>query len=227
MKLLSINKDITHDKLDITFITESELASCHTLKTYNFIIINGGDGTIRRVIKTLHTIEHNAKFILNPTGSFNVVAKLHKVPKLNVVLDALSKGTTLPSKKHIYYSLNKEIFLYSAGNMGDLQHILLSETLRFGILKHGIAKYALALLFLFPIHLVMTPFMLLSSKKFFIFTPASFIGKFGNLYGKVNQEIHIDLENRYNLIELDGDVILMKKAQLEIKPAGNIEVIVR
>jgi hypothetical protein len=227
MKLLSINKDLTYDGLDITFITESELASCHTINTYNYIIINGGDGTIRRVIKTLHTMEHNAKFILNPTGSFNVVAKLHKVPKLDVVLEALSIDTVLPSRKHTYYNLNKEIFLFSAGNMGDLQHIFLSETLRFGILKKGIAKYALAVLFLLPVHLVMTPFMLLSSKKFFIFTPASFMGKFGSFYGKVSKEITIDLENGYNLIELDGDVVFIQKALLDIKPAGNIEVIVR
>jgi len=226
MKLLSINQDLIHDELDITFITESELTSCSSLTKYDYIIIHGGDGTIRRVIRTLHTREHNAKFILNPTGSFNVIAKLHKVPKLRKVLDTLANYHQPKTQSHRYYTLNKEVFLFSAGNMGDLQHIFLSETLRFGLLKKGIAKYILAGLFLFPVHLIMTPFMLLSSKRFFIFTPASFIGKFGSFYGKIEEKISINLDNHYNHIELDGDVLTIEESILEIEPAGSIEIVI-
>jgi len=227
MKLLSINQDLTYDGLDITFITESELVSYPSLTEYHYIIIHGGDGTIRRVIRTLHTREHNAKFILNPTGSFNVIAKLHRVPKLNAVLEALLNDKELKSNTQKYYALNDEIFLFSAGNMGDLQHIFLSETLRFGIIKKGIAKYILAGLFLLPVHLIMTPFMLLSPRRFFVFTPASFIGKFGSFYGKVTDTITIDLENGYNLIELDGDVVTVEESMLEIKVAGSVEIVTK
>ncbi|HFQ62356.1 MAG TPA: hypothetical protein ENK39_08705 [Epsilonproteobacteria bacterium] len=224
MRILSIGKTIEHERLDIRNINESDLATVQDIQHFSYIIINGGDGTIRRVVKTLHTMQHNAKFILNPIGSFNVIAKLHKVPKLNILLDALVNDTLLKSQKQQYYSLNDEIFLFSAGNMGDLQHVFLSETLRFGILKKGIAKYILAILFLLPVHLIMTPFMLLSKRRFFIFTPASFISQFGSFYGKV-KKMQIDLDNSYNHIELDGDVVTIEKPLLNIKPAGYIEII--
>ena len=226
MKILSINKEIVDDTLNIININESDLTMLSNITSFNYIIINGGDGTIRRVVKTLHDIKHSAKFILNPTGSFNVIAKLHRVPKLEKILSTLAKGTSPKSQKHDYFTVNHEIFLFSAGNMGDLQHIFLSETLRFGILKKGMAKYILAGLFLLPVHLIMTPFKLLSPRRFFIFTPASFIGKFGSFYGRVEKEITIDLENTYNLIELDGDVVTIEESILHIKPAGYIQVII-
>ena len=225
MRILSINKVIEHDTLLITNITESALSTQPNMKDFKYIIINGGDGTIRRVVKILHSIKHNASIILNPTGSFNVIAKLHRVPSLDTVLQALSKGKTLTTQAQKYYSLNEEMFLFSAGNMGDLQHIFLSETLRFGILKHGMFKYFLAGLFLLPVHLIMTPFMLMSKRKFFIFTPAKFIPKFGSFYGEV-KEMEIDLDNSFNHIELDGDVVTIKEQILQINPAGNIDIVV-
>ena len=226
MKILSINSVINHNNLSITSISESELSTLADLESYSYIIINGGDGTIRRVIKILHNLTHHLKFILNPTGSFNVIAKLHSVPKFDSILTILTEGKTPKTDTHNYYTLNKEVFLFSAGNMGDLQHIFLSETLRFGLLKKGIAKYLLAGIFLFPVHLIMTPFMLLSPRRFFIFLPASFISKLGSFYGRVDKNITIDLENAYNLIELDGDVVTIEESKLEIKPAGFIEIIV-
>ena len=225
MHILSIGKTIKHEALDIKNIMESHLATLQDIASYDYIIINGGDGTIRRVVKTLHTMKHNAKFILNPTGSFNVIAKLHQVPKLSTVLATLASNASLPSEQHHYFSLNDEMFLFSAGNMGDLQHIFLSETLRFGILEKGILKYLLAVLFLLPVHLIMTPFMLLSSRRFFIFTPANFIPKFGSFYGQV-KEMEIDLQNSYNHIELDGDVVTVTESILKIKPVGDIDIVV-
>ena len=224
MRILSIGKTFQHDGLDITSIEPSELRTDHDIGSYDYIIISGGDGTIRRVIKTLKNVDHTATFILNPIGSFNVVAKLHKVPRLEKVLDALSNSYTLPTQKHHYYSLNDEIFLFSAGNMGDLQHIFLSETLRFGLLKNNMGKYILALFFLLPVHLIMTPFMLLSSNRFFIFTPLSFIKKFGSFYGEV-KEMTIELENSFNHIELDGDIVTIHDNHLQIKPAGSIQIV--
>ncbi len=225
MRILSIGKTIEYEALNITYITEADLATHQDIALYDYIIINGGDGTIRRVVKTLHTMKHNAKFILNPTGSFNVIAKLHRVPKLDNVLQKLAQNELPQTEQHQYNSLNDEMFLFSAGNMGDLQHIFLAETLRFGILKKGILKYLLAVLFLLPVHLIMTPFMLLSPRRFFIFTPASFIKKLGSFYGQV-KEMEIDLQNSYNLIELDGDVVTVEESILKIKPAGFIEIVI-
>lgn len=226
MRILSIGKTLKHDTLNITFIEASALQTHPDIETYDYIIISGGDGSIRRVIKTLQNIPHSATFILNPTGSFNVVAKLHKVPKVEQILNALVNGETPSSQKHAYYTLNEEVFLFSAGNMGDLQHILLAETLRFGLLKHGILKYILALLFLLPLHIILSPFMLLSKSRFFIFTPMPFIKKFGSFYAEV-EEMTINLESHYNHIELDGDIITIEESILHIKPAGSIDIVIK
>ncbi|SFV71281.1 hypothetical protein MNB_SV-13-1515 [hydrothermal vent metagenome] len=224
MHLLSIGKTITHETLSITSIEESMLPTHQEIEKYHYIIIHGGDGTIRRIVTILHQKKYQAKIILNPTGSFNVIAKLHRVPKLESVLNTLLNQQTLPTKTYPYASLNQEIFLFSAGNMGDLQHIFLAETLRFGILKKGMAKYMLSIFFLFPLHLIMTPFMLLSPRRFFIFTPMPFIKKVGSFYGEV-KAITINLKNNYNLIELDGDIVTIQASILEIKPAGEIEIV--
>ena len=226
MKILSIGKALQHTKLDIISIDLTSLASLQSIETYDYIIINGGDGTIRRVLKQIHHLSL-PPFILNPTGSFNVIAKMHRVPKIENVLDSLANQQIPDTQTQKIYGLNNEVFLFSAGNMGDLQHIFVSETLRFGILKNGIAKYILAVLFLFPIHFIMTPFMLLSPKRFFIFTPASFISKFGSFYGKVDTPISIDLENGYNLIELDGDVVTIEESVFQIKCLSTAEIVVQ
>ena len=224
MKILSIGKTLHHDKLDITSIEASSLHEHHNIETYTYVIINGGDGTIRRVLNQLHNLDNKPTFILNPTGSFNVVAKIHRAPKIEKVLYALANRETLHTQKHHLFKLNDELFLFSAGNMGDLQHIFLSETLRFGLLKHGILKYILAVILLIPAHVIMTPFMLMSKNRFFIFTPLRFIKKFGSFYGEVN-DITIDLENDYNMLELDGDIITIKGRYLHIKQAGSVSVV--
>ncbi len=224
MKVLSIGKTLDHDGLDITSIDTSSLPEHHDIQLYEYIIINGGDGTIRRVLKQLHNLDHIPIFILNPTGSFNVVAKIHRAPKIEKVLDALANGETPKTQKHHLFKLNDEIFLFSAGNMGDLQHIFLSETLRFGLLKHGMLKYILAVILLIPAHVIMTPFMLMSKSRFFIFTPARFIKKFGSFYGEV-KDINIDLENEYNMLELDGDIVTVHGKHLHIKQAGSVPVV--
>ena len=224
MRILSIGKTLQHKTLHITSIKLSALAKHPEIEGYDYIIISGGDGSIRRVVKALKGIPHSFKFILNPIGSFNVIAKLHKVPKIEAVLNRLANKETLQTQKHSYYSLNNEVFLFSAGNMGDLQHIFLAESLRFGLLKNNMSKYILSILFLLPAHLIMTPFMLLSTNRFFIFTPLSFIKKFGSFYGEV-KEMTITLENTYNHIELDGDIVTIEDNLLHIKPAGYIQII--
>ena len=224
MKILSIGKVLHHDKLDITSIDSSSLPEHHDIEMYKYIVINGGDGTIRRVLKQLHTLKNMPIFILNPTGSFNVIAKIHKVPKIETVLETLAEGKKLKTQKHHIFKLNDELFLFSAGNMGDLQHIFLSETLRFGIIKNGIFKYLLAVTLLLPAHIIMTPFMLMSKNRFFIFTPARFIKKFGSFYGEV-KELTIDLENEYNMLELDGDIITVHGRHLHIREAGNVTIV--
>ena len=224
MKILSIGKTIHHSGLDITSVDSLSIEKYHDIKVYKYIIINGGDGTIRRVIKQLHNLNYTPILILNPIGSFNVVAKLNRIPKIESVLENILNKKDLKTKMQNFYKLNNEVFLFSAGNMGDLQHIFLSETLRFGILKHGIVKYILSVIFLFPIHIMATPFMLLSKNRFFIFTPLCFIKKLGSFYGEV-KDITIDLENEYNILELDGDIVTIYDRYLHINQIGSIRIV--
>jgi len=225
MKLLSIGKPFSYKGLDIHSIDTHALSTLSTLTPYHYIIIHGGDGTIRRVLKHLHThYTELPPFILNPTGSFNVIAKLYRVPTLDSLLAMLALGKEPHTQTHTFYQMNEEVFLFSAGNMGDLQHIFLSETLRFGWLRQGITKYLLATLFLLPVHLIMTPFMLMSKTRFFIFTPLHFIPKFGTFYGSV-KKIDIDLNNTYNMLELDGDLVIIKERYLHIREAGTLHIV--
>ncbi len=224
MKILSIGKEIRYKNLDITSIEESELTSQENLDIYDYVIINGGDGTIRRVLRHLHNLNFIPRFILNPVGSFNVVAKIHRIPRIESVLQKLADNEEIQIEKHHLFRLNDDLFLFSAGNMGDLQHIFLSETFRFGWLEKGIGRYILALLFLLPAHIVMTPFMLLSKRRFFIFTPMRFIKKFGSFYGEVN-DFSIDLLNEYNMLELDGDIVVVHGAHITITRAGNVPIV--
>ncbi len=219
MKILAFGREVKYSGLDISCEVDGEIGS------YDYIIISGGDGTIRRTLKLLYKEPTIPPIIINPTGSFNVIAKLHRVSSLDRILEKIANSRDIVTKSHQFYTLNSELFLFSAGNMGDLQHILLSETLRFGFLYGGIFKYILALVFLLPIHIVMTPFMLLSSQRFFIFTPFSMISRIGSFYGRV-ESIDIDLQNHYNLIELDGDVVMIEQSKLSIQRAGVIDIVV-
>ena len=223
MHILSINQELSHPNLKIHSISLSQLSQIKEIEKYDYIVLSGGDGTIRRTVKTLQDKSLNACFILNPSGSFNVIAKQHSVPQVTAILEQIAKGNDIQHKTQAYHSLNDEIFLFSAGNMGDLQHIFLAENLRFGWLKKGMFKYVLAVIFLLPFHLLMTPVMLLNSQKFFIFTPLHFIKKFGTFYGKVNT-MEIDLKNDYNIIELDGDLVTIPSAILKIKEEGHIKI---
>ncbi len=224
MRFLCIGEPLEYPGLNIMYTKVEELLAYPDIHLIDYLIISEGDGTLRRVVKALQHKGLTAKYILNPTGSFNVISKLHRTPKATTILRALASGDTVQTQIQAYYSLNDEVFLFSAGNMGDLQHIFLAETLRFGLLSNGMAKYLLSILFLLPFHLLMTPLMLLSSERFFIFTPASFITKFGNFYGKV-KEIDIKLGSTYNHIELDGDIVTIKEDIIHIRPAGSIEIV--
>ena len=225
MRILSIGKEIEHPTLAIDSIRTLDEINDWEAFCYDYVIIHGGDGTIRRVVHRLHRLDNLPTFILNPVGSFNVVAKIHRAPKIEDILQTLAEGKRPASRKHHLFLLNDECFLFSAGNMGDLQHIFISETLRFGLLKHGMAKYLLATLLLLPAHLLMTPFMLMSKRRFFIFTPLRAIGRIGSFYGEVPRSLTIDLENEYNFIELDGDVTLIKERFLHIREGGSVKVV--
>jgi len=221
IKIASINKNIQHQSLTIDTIDTTD-----DMSGYDYVIISGGDGAIRRAIKSLKDYEQIPKIIINPIGSFNVIAKTHRPRSLQTILDSIASNTPLQTKRQKIYTLNDEIFLFSAGNMGDLQHKFISETIRIGWLKNGAYKYIITFLFLLPMHIILTPFMLFSQRKFFVFTPLSFINKFGSFYGTIDNPIKIDLQNSYNFIELDGDIVTIYDEVIEIAYLRDIEIVV-
>jgi hypothetical protein len=227
-KILSINGVFKDDRFDIIDVSILQIETLDSIDEYNYLIITGGDGAIRRTLKCI-----NEKFgllntpfvILNPTGSFNVVSKYYKVESFKSIIERIAKNqeskiTTVP-----IYAIDKKIFLFSAGNSGDVAHIFISEVLRFGYLQSGALRYILAVAIMLPFHLLVTPFLLFSKRRFFIFTPFGFFNKFLNIYGRIDNDIEIDLENEYNVLEFDGDISVVKKRKITIKKIGDINIV--
>jgi hypothetical protein len=225
IKIATIFQDIKYEGLDINYF--KKLDDIEDISIYDYIIISGGDGTIRRAVNQLEKEDEIPNLILNPSGSFNLIAKKYKISKLNNILQKIKEKKSLKKINLDFYYLNNEIFLFSAGNMGDLQHIFFAENIRIGILKHTSLKYIISFILLLPSHILLTPFFLINKNRFFIFTPVSFIKKIGSFYGKINTTIEIDLNNNYNIVELDGDITILTDRYIKITPANsNIFIVV-
>jgi hypothetical protein len=221
-KILSIgNFTHHHPELEITNISEKDFSGWKRHADFRYIIINGGDGTLRRVISKLQDQLEGKIFILNPSGSFNVVAKMNQVPAVRDILERLARGKDVQTRVQEIYHLNEHLFFFSAGNMGDLLHIVFSEILRIGFLKkRGVLRYLVSVVLLSPVFLVITPFMLMSPGRFFIYTPFRFIRRLGSFYGRV-PEMTKQYESAYHMVELDGDVVMVEGQRMDIGPAGS------
>ncbi len=227
MKILSVgNFTHHHPKLEITNIAEKELQGLKNGSEFHYIIINGGDGTLRRVISKLQDQPDEKVFILNPTGSFNVVARMNRIPVVGDILEQLARGEEVQTRVQKIYHLNEHLFFFSAGNMGDLLHIVFSEILRIGFLKkRGFLRYLLSIVLLSPVFFLITPFLLMSSTRFFIYTPLSFIRRIGSFYGQV-EEMTKQYESGYHMVELDGDIVMIEANRIDIGPAGSFRLVV-
>lgn len=227
MKILSVGKHIRFANLDIVYIAIGNIHSIENISEYDYILITGGDGAIRRTLKDLYhqfDISLIPPFIINPTGSFNVLAKIHRLPNVDKILSSISSNGQIKKIDAPFYAIDKKIFLFSCGNSSDVAHIFLSEVLRFGFLKTGALRYMITSILLLPFHILATPFLLFSKSRFFVFTPLKF-KKFFNIYGQINDSIEIDLKNYYNVLEFDGDLSVVKKQKIVIRKVGNISLV--
>ena len=225
MRLLCIGGDIDHPQHTIDTIACDALETIALIDKYDYIVISGGDGTLRRSVEALlKRFDALPPILLHPTGSFNVIAKHYRISPIEARLQALTDAKALRTVQHTVYTINDRYFLFSAGNMGDAMHIMLSETLRFGFLKSGALKYLLAFVLLLPAHLLLTPFMLLSQEKFFIFTPLRKIKRFGRFFGDV-ETLTVHLSHSHHYVELDGDLVLFETPTLHIRKAGHITLV--
>jgi hypothetical protein len=223
MKFVVINTKISLSGHEIIHCTEKEFYDI-SLNGVDYVIVSGGDGLLRRIVQhIIFSGETKPAIIIDAKGSFNVIAKKHFIPKLTKVLNKIQSGEKLHSKRQDVYKLNNHIFLFSAGNLHDALHIHLSEILRVGFLKKGALKYIISSLLIIPITLLTLPFLLFSKKRFFIITPIRF-GNFMNIYSKIDA-LKIDLGNSYNLMEIDGDLIILQDRYIEIKRIDSILIV--
>ncbi len=223
MKFIAINKDISLPNHEVITTNEKDFYQM-TLSGIDYLIISGGDGLLRRVIQhIIFSGQLKPKIIIDAKGSFNVIAKKHLLPKISKILKKIEHGETLKTKQQDVYKLNNHIFLFSAGNVFDALHIHLSEILRVGFLKKGALKYLISSILILPVSIVTLPFILFSKKRFFIFTPFK-LGNFKNFHTSVNH-LKIDLKNDYNLLEIDGDLIIIQEPFVEIKRIDTVEIV--
>ncbi len=225
MKIITINKEYSIKGAKTIPLTEKEFRS-FPLEGVDYIIISGGDGLLRRIIEQIiNKGEHRPLIIIDAKGSFNVIAKRYMIPKVHKVIESLEQGKALDKRKLDVYQLNNYIFLFSAGNVTDALHIHLSEILRIGFLKKGPWRYLISGIFVFPVTLFTFPFILWSKKRFFIFTPFKLIN-FKNHFTKINH-LHFDIENEYNILEIDGDLVILKERYIDIRKKDEIEIIIK
>ena len=223
MKFIAINTEVTLSNHEVVNTTEREFYDI-SLSGIDYVIVSGGDGLLRRIIEyIIFSGQPKPKIIIDAKGSFNVIAKKHLVPKLRKTLEKIEAGKMPETKKQDVYKLNDFVFLFSAGNMFDALHIHLSEILRIGFLSKGPLKYFVSSILISPIILLTTPFLMFSKKRFFVFTPFKLFN-FLNFYTRVNS-LKIDLKNSYNLLEIDGDLVILKASVLEIKHLDTIEIV--
>lgn len=227
-RILSINGTFKDDRFDITDINILQIETLDSIDGFNYLLITGGDGAIRRTLKSINErfgLLNTPSLILNPTGSFNVVSKYYRIESFGTIIEKIANSQEPKIITVPVYAIDKKIFLFSAGNSGDVAHIFISEVLRFGYLQSGAFRYLLSILIMLPFHIFVTPFLLFSKRRFFIFTPFGFFNKFLNIYGRIDHDIEIDLENEYNVLEFDGDISVVKKRKITIKKIGNINII--
>ncbi len=223
MKFVAINTKIAIPTHEVINTTEKDFYNI-LLQDVDYVIVSGGDGLLRRIIEyIIFSGQPKPKIIIDAKGSFNVIAKKHLVPKLSKTLKKIEAGEELKTKTQDVYKLNDFIFLFSAGNMFDALHIHLSEMIRVGILSKGPIKYFISSLLVLPIALLTTPFFMFSKKRFFIFTPFKSIN-FLNFHTKVDR-LKIDLKNSYNLLEIDGDLVIIKDSVIDIRRLDSIEIV--
>ncbi len=223
MKFIAINTQLQLNNHDVISVNEAEFYKL-PLTDVDYVIVSGGDGLLRRVIESIiFSGEHKPKIIVDAKGSFNVIAKKHLLPKIDRIVKKINSGQVLKTKKQPVYKLNNYIFLFSAGNMFDALHIHLAEMLRVGLLKKGPYKYLISAILIAPVILLTTPFLLFSSKRFFIFTPFR-IFNFQNFYTKI-EHLKVNLENNYNLLEIDGDLIIIENDEIEVKLLDYIDIV--
>lgn len=230
MKILSINKHVEIKNHEVVTIAETEVKKMEGLEEFDYVIVNGGDGTLRRTIERIHkrkNLEKRPILIINPAGTFNVFFRVLKCENFEKIVEKIENNQPLCTDIRPYYSINnKKIFIFSAGNSLDVLYIACSELLRVGILKKSKMRYILSFLFLFPLILVTFPFFLINRHYYLVFSVVKLpFRRFFNMYFSLDK-LSIDLKGTHTLMQLDGDTVIIKQGHIHVEQAGEVEVVV-
>jgi len=225
-KILSVNHSFSYPDIEFDFIDEIEIDLVETLEQYDYILVNGGDGLLRRVVKKLYQRGYDIPIILNPQGTFNVLYHLYKLGKIDHILKKISQNDTLKEKQIEYYTINKEeIFIFSAGNSLDAIYIAISDILRMGFLKKSKLRYLFAFLSIIPLLILFIPFFLLHKKSFLFFKLNIPIKKFLQIFFTLS-DLNIESNNKHYLLQLDGDLVSIISDNLQIRQEDYFRLII-
>lgn len=230
-KILSVNtpkKPFELPHHDVKKIYEMEIKKIRDIESYDYIIVNGGDGTVRRTIERLHKkkLKTPPRLIINPAGTFNVLFKAVRCKNFKKILEKLENSEPLESVRYPYYTMNKKrVFVFSAGNSLDVIYITISELLRVGFLKKSKLRYLLSFITMLPLVLIMGPFFLINRHYCLVFSVIKpGIRKLLNLYFSL-ETLSIDLKSTHTIFQLDGDLVMIKDKTIHIQQAGEVEVV--
>lgn len=180
------------------------------LRRYDYVLVSGGDGLIRRVFEHCLQHGHRPSVIVDPCGTSNILANFLRLRSPETVLADLRLGKRRVREQPVR-EIGGHIFLFSAGNFLDRIYMELAERLRVGPLRRHRLRYVL-LLALCPIAL-MASFAYLSKARFFVFDV-------GFLRIALNVGARFEGPQR---VQLDGDVVELPRGVLGIASRGTAE----
>ncbi|MFP4332504.1 MAG: diacylglycerol kinase family protein [Campylobacterales bacterium] len=222
-----MNKVFEKEGLDIVSIEEGEL-SCVDIESFEYILVSGGDGAIRRVVE--YMAKNNIKMpklIVDPEGTFNMIYKLYRIKTPEDILEKIAQESALKEVDRNYFSVNSDhYFIFSAGNSLDMIYIILSDLFRVGFLVKSKLRYLISIIFLLPLIVIMIPFFLVVKKYFLVFNGYDFrLKSILNIHLNPS-EVRIELDSDYNIWQMDGDIVVVRSKSNHIKKAGRLKLII-
>lgn len=227
INVLSVNGEIEMEGVEVFSLKDSEIANIE-LERYDYLIISGGDGAIRRCVEAIYKKgDKIPPIIINPEGTFNLIHKAYGIKNPKEILQKVINNEEIKFRMKDFFSVNdKHIFVFSAGNSLDMLYIVLSDLFRVGPIARSKIRYLFSIFFLLPLVIVVAPIFLFMKSYFFVFN----IYKIGikrccNLYFD-EQLIKVKSDSDYNIWQMDGDIVIVRSKNSVIKKAGEIKFLI-
>jgi len=227
INILNINGNYETKGVNPTNIKESEIPLVD-IESFDYLVISGGDGAIRRSVEALH--KKGSKIppiVINPEGTFNLICKAYGIKTPDKIFEKIVNNENVAMRNKSFFSVNdKHFFIFSAGNSLDMLYIVLSDLFRVGLIAKSKIRYFFSIFFLLPLILLALPVFLFIRSYFFVFNLFSFgIDRFCNIYFD-RELIEVKSNSDYNIWQMDGDIVIVRSKNSVIKKAGDIQFVV-